>query len=222
MKKLIIFILALMLTTACAFAEGSVPYFEEHGVKVCNMDEIYGIRLNDGFVFFDDTTISAYPCDIEYVIVSDEVAEGKRHLNIKMDVGLYELPAVSAGSTMCVFYALYDYYTGYQFYVEADMENTDIEMKDFTVEYGGEVYEISARVANTYVDYDGARLVFVFEYEIIMDEDYDGLLLCNAPVYDYVDYADFKSQMDENGDSGLPLIEDLGDLAYKCIYVRVR
>ncbi len=222
MKKFFVIMLALLLCVSCAYAETAEPYFEEYDLSYSMLNDVRGFRLNEGFVFFDEANIYPYPCDIEYTVLSDETADGKRHMNIRMDVGMYQLPAVTSECTVCVYYALYDYYTGNQFFVEAEMNRTDMEMKDFTVEFGGEAYEISARVANTYMEYDGSSVVFVFEYELIMDEEYDGLMLCNAPIYDYSDYEDFKRKMDENADSGLPLIEDLGDLAYECVYVRVK
>ena len=221
MKKIFALMLTVMLLISGAMAEENVPYIEKYGIRTCDIGEIYGIRLNDGFVFFDDATITAYPCDISYEIISDEVVDGKRQLSVRMSAGIYEVPYVGPNTTICVYYALYDYYTGNQFYIESELDAVDPAWADFTVEYGGNTWEISAR-AITSLEYTTSSVAFVFDYEIIMDADYDGLLFCNAPIYDYVDYADFVAQMEANANTGLPLIEDLGDLAYECVYIRAK
>jgi len=221
MKKFFIIALALLLCTVGALAEGAA-YFEENGLKTCYIDEIYGIKLNDGFVFFNDTGLAAYPGDITYEVMRDETVEGKRYLDVRMSVGIYQLPAIGEDTSICVYYALYDYYTGSQFFVDAELNSTDAEMQDFTVEYDGNAWNISARVAYATLEYTNSGIAFVFDYEIVMDESYDGLVFCNAPVDDYASHEEFMAKLEENVDSGLPLIEDLGDLAYRCVYVRVR
>lgn len=219
MKKIFMLILAAMLLISGASAEGALPYFEEHGLDVCGMNEIYGIRLNEGFVFFDEENIAAYPCDISYEVMRDEVIDGKRNLDVRMTVGIYQVPYVGPNTTICVYYALYDYYTGNQFYIDSVMDDPDPAWADFTVEHAGNEWQLSAR-AITSIEYTTTSVAFMFDYEIVMDDAYDGLLFCNAPIYDYTDYADFVAKMEANADTGLPLLEDLGDLAYECIYVR--
>jgi len=220
MKKIFMIFIALMLMVGSVSAEG-MPYFEEHGLDTYALDGVCGVRLEDGFVFFDDASIAEYPCDIGYVVTRDEVIDGKRYLNVRMDAGIYEVPYIGPNTTICVYYALYDYYTGYQFYIETEMDKTDVPMKDFTVEYGGNVWNISARALTT-VEYTNSSVAFVFNYEFVLDADYNGLLLCNAPVYEYSDYDDFILKMEENGDSGLPLLEDIGEEAYDCIFIRAK
>ena len=197
MKKLIAVIIAMLIIAACAFAEENVPHFEKYGAEVLYVDEAGVVTLDDGIVFFNDTEVNLYPCNISYEVTRDDVFGGKRYLNVRVHAVLDEMPELTAGTMATMFYALHDYYTGRRLDIDTIMYDRAIDMYDFTIEYGENSWDVKAGLlVNVYYPDNGVE--FEFNYQLIMDEDYDGIVFCNEPVFEYTDAADFAMKMEHH------------------------
>lgn len=222
MRKLLCAAILLLMVCCAALAEEAVPYFEEYELPVYEFEDLgTGIMLEDGFNMIAGQ-ITSYPLRVNYNIISDEVVNGVRDITVRMIVEAEDLDWSRSNGRDLIFYAVYDYYTGQQFYIEVDMQNPDTEMRDFTVEYAGKTYEISGRATNARGVLWENGAYYLWDYEMEMSPDYDGLLLGNFSMISYADRQELSDKLNADFETGLPPVEDMGDDAYRAVYVRIR
>lgn len=209
MKKIAPVIMALLLMMCSAYADEPAAYFEEHGAEIIYANEPGSVILDDGIVVYTDTEVHAYPCRIEYEVTRDDTFMGKRYVSVRLTVGFSELPEFAPGSKATIFYSAFDYYTGAAYDIGSELYDRATDMYDFTIEHGEKVWNVKAgMLINIY--YPDTGLEFVLNYQFIMDEDYNGAVMCIDPVFEFADRAEFEEIMDHMR-GGHPAHADTGN-----------
>ncbi len=192
-------------------ASGSA-YFERNGIS-SNYSVDQGLMTVDNAgANYDGDAIDHYqrgPIEAEITLVEEEITNGSRYLKL-VAIANFPYSHFSSPYPRTVFssgWELYDYYSGYRLPVNENFFNHH-GYAEHTLELDGEQVTVEIKVDNEWV-FDSAEYAATqsLSLEIVMPQEYDGLVIALFPRAETVEEDILLRSMDKKANDYVTLLD---------------